>query len=79
MSADKPIKELYQIVIKGHLEKRWSQWFEGMKIQNLPGGETVLSGEVVDQAMLHGLLNKIRDLGIPLISVQYLKPEDKSK
>jgi hypothetical protein len=64
--------QLYLIVVKGHLESRWSQWFEGMEIQNLPGGEAVLAGIVSDQAMLHGLLIKIRDLGLPLISVQHL-------
>ncbi len=63
----------YLIVVKGHLESRWSQWFEGMDIQNLPGGEAVLSGVVADQAMLHGLLIKIRDLGLPLVSVQHFE------
>jgi hypothetical protein len=71
--ADNFDKGRYQIVVKGHLELRWSQWFEGMDIQNLPDGISVLSGELVDQAMLHGVLIKIRDLGLPLISVQCLK------
>ncbi len=75
MAAKEYSRERYQIVVKGHLESRWGQWFEGMDIQNLPGGETVLSGVVVDQAMLHGLLIKIRDLGLPLISVRNLDYE----
>ena len=72
MAETKLHGERYQIVVKGHLESRWSQWFEGMDIQNLPNGEAVLSGEVVDQAMLHGLLIKVRDLSLPLISVHHL-------
>ena len=72
MATDRYHGEHYKIMVKGHLESRWSQWFEGMDIQNLPGGEAVLSGVVADQAMLHGLLIKIRDLGLPLISVQHL-------
>ena len=65
----------YQIVVKGHLEAHWSQWFSGMDIQNMPDGEAILSGVVVDQAMLHGLLNKIRDLGLPLVSIRCLETE----
>jgi hypothetical protein len=59
----------YQIVVRGQLESTWCQWFDGMDIQNLPKGKAVLTGFIVDQAMLHGLLIKIRDLGLPLISV----------
>ncbi len=79
MVTDRHPGEYYKIVVKGHLENHWSQWFEDMAIQNLPDGETVLSGVVADQAMLHGLLAKIRDLGLPLISVQRLEYEEKSK
>jgi hypothetical protein len=67
----------YQIVIKGHLEARWREWFNGMSIQNLPDGEAVLSGPVIDQAALHGLLNKVRDLGLPLVSVRCLDETEK--
>jgi hypothetical protein len=63
----------YQIVVWGHLEQKWSEWFNGMAIQNLPSGETVLSGLVVDQSALHGTLIKVRDLGLPLISLKCLK------
>lgn len=61
--------EFYQIRVKGHLGPEWSAWFEGLTIRNEPTGEAVLAGPVVDQAALHGLLAKIRDLGLPLVSV----------
>jgi hypothetical protein len=67
----------YRILVKGHLEPSWGSWFDGMSIQNLPDGETVLTGPVVDQAMLHGLLIKIRDLGLPLISLSRLSVEER--
>ena len=61
--------ETYHIRIKGHLSDHWSGWFDGMAIHNEPNGNAVLVGLVVDQAALHGLLAKIRDLGLPLLSV----------
>ena len=64
----------YEIRIKGHLENRWANWFEGLTITTLDNGETMLTGPVVDQAALHGLLRKVRDLGIPLLSVIRMKP-----
>jgi hypothetical protein len=60
----------YEIKVHGCLDCGWSQWFNGMDIRNVPGGDAVLCGEVIDQAALHGLLIKIRDLGLPLISVR---------
>ncbi len=60
---------IYQIRIEGHLDERWLRWFEGLDVSPLPEGETVISGEV-DQSALHGVLNRIRDLGLELISVQ---------
>jgi hypothetical protein len=69
----------YKILVKGHLESSWGSWFEGMNIQNLPNGETKLSGRVTDQAMLHGLLIKIRDLGLPLISINRFPAKDYQK
>ena len=59
----------YVITIRGHLEQHWSVWFEGLTITNGENGEAVLAGPVADQAALHGLLAKIRDLGLPLIAV----------
>ena len=65
--------ELYEIRLKGHLENRWAAWFEGLTIAALDNGETLLTGPVVDQAALHGLLRKVRDLGIPLLSVTLVR------
>jgi hypothetical protein len=59
----------YAIQIHGHLDTGWSEWFEGMTITTLDGGDSVLSGDVVDQAALLGVLIKLRDLGLPLVAV----------
>jgi hypothetical protein len=59
----------YEIQVKGHLDGCWSEWFGGLEISNVKNGETVLSGEIVDQAALHGVLVKVRDLNLQLISV----------
>ena len=64
----------YEITVMGHLEGSWSEWFNSMDIRNLPTGEAVLCGPVIDQAALHGLLIKIRDLGLPLLSVHIVQP-----
>jgi hypothetical protein len=60
---------VYQIRIKGHLGHQWTEWFEGLTITLEDNGDTLLTGPVVDQAALHGLLKKVRDLGMPLLSV----------
>lgn len=60
---------IYQIRIKGHLDQQWSDWFEGLTIKPEENGETLLTGPVVDQAALHGLLKKVRDMGMSLVSV----------
>jgi hypothetical protein len=60
---------LYEIRIKGHLNDRWAEWFDGLTINREENGETRLTGPVVDQAALHGLLRRVRDLGLPLLSV----------
>jgi hypothetical protein len=65
---------VYQIRIKGHLGRQWTDWFEGLTITLEDNGETLLTGQVVDQAALHGLLKKVRDLGMPLLSVSPMKP-----
>ena len=64
-----PNGKTYQIKIKGHLSKSWADWFDGLTFTNKSDGTTTLTGKIVDQAALHGLLKKIRDLGLPLISV----------
>jgi len=69
--------ELYEIRIKGHLDDRWAEWFEGLTITLEENGNTLLSGPVVDQAALHGLLKKVRDLGLPLLSVNSVEPDTK--
>ena len=60
---------IYQMRVKGHLDSDWTDWFEGLTITCEDNGETLLTGPVVDQAALHGLLKKVRDLGMQLVSV----------
>ena len=69
---------IYQIRISGHLGREWVDWFEGLTITLEDNGETLLTGPVVDQAALHGLLKKVRDLGIPLLSVNGIGPGEAS-
>lgn len=66
--------QLYEIRLKGQLDVQWSDWFEGLTITLEENGDTLLTGPVVDQAALHGLLKKVRDLGLPLVSVCPIKP-----
>jgi len=65
---------VYRIRLAGHLSEQWAAWFEDMTITLEETGETLLTGPVVDQAALHGLLRKVRDLGVPLLSIERLKP-----
>lgn len=65
---------VYQIRIKGHLSAQWASWFEGLTITLEESGDTLLTGPVVDQAALHGWLKKVRDLGLPLVSVNCVEP-----
>ncbi len=65
---------VYQIRIKGHLGHEWTDWFGGLTIALKDNGETLLTGAVVDQAALHGVLRKVRDLGMPLLSVVCVEP-----
>jgi hypothetical protein len=65
---------LYEIRLKGHLNNRWTGWFEGLTITLEEDGNTLLSGPVIDQAALHGLLKKVRDLGMPLVSINSHEP-----
>jgi hypothetical protein len=65
---------VYQIRIRGHLGPRWTVWFEGLTITLEESGDTLLTGEVIDQAALYGFLKKVRDLGMPLLSVNLIDP-----
>ena len=64
----------YQIRIRGHLSLQWTDWFGGLAITLEDNGDTLLTGPVVDQAALHGVLRKVRDLGMPLLSVSRVRP-----
>jgi hypothetical protein len=66
----------YEIRLKGHLDSRWAAWFDGLSLSHDSGGTTVISGPVLDQAALHGLLQKVRDIGIPLVSVAQVDPDE---
>lgn len=75
LSTENPYEPgLYEIRIKGHLDDRWTSWFEGLTLTFEDNGDTLLTGMVADQAALQGLLKKVRDLGMPLISVNPVKP-----
>ena len=65
---------LYEIRLKGHLGSQWTDWFDGLTITLEENGDTLLTGPVIDQAALHGLLKKVRDLGLPLVSVNPVEP-----
>ena len=72
--TDPSQRVVYQIRIKGQLDSQWTDWFEGLTITLEDNGDTLLTGPVVDQAALHGLLKKVRDLGMPLVSVSPVEP-----
>ena len=66
--------KFYRIRVGGHLDSRWSEWFEGLRLTYEENGETVLSGPIVGEAALHGILAKVRDLGLPLLAVNRVEP-----
>lgn len=74
--TDPDTPRIYQIKLEGHLGREWTDWFDGLTITLDDNGETVLTGQVGDQAALHGLLKKARDLGLPLISVVRVPSQD---
>ncbi|HEV7236546.1 MAG TPA: hypothetical protein VGN15_10225 [Ktedonobacteraceae bacterium] len=75
MESEHVRQKVYQIVVKGHLDSEWSDWFDGLTITLVDNGETILSGPIVDQTALHGVLIKIRDLGLPLLSLSHIETE----
>ena len=66
--------KVYEIRIKGHLSRQWTEWFDGLTITLEEDGNTLLTGTEIDQAALHGILKKVRDLGMPLLSVNSVGP-----
>ncbi len=72
--SDQGQPTVYQIRVKGHLGPGWTDWFEGLTVTLEKGGDTLLTGPVVDQAALYGLLRRVRDLGMPLVSVGPVEP-----
>lgn len=74
-STGHPHPGRYEIRLKGHLETRWAAWFDGLTLTNESDGTTLMQGQVVDQAALHGLLTKLRDIGLPLLSVIEVHPD----
>jgi hypothetical protein len=72
-----PVAEIYRFRVSGHLDDRWSDWLDGLVIERQADGTTVLTGPVVDQAALHGVIGRIRDLGLPLLSVNRVNRIDR--
>ena len=69
----------YEIRIQGHLDTRWAGWFDGLSLTHDSDGTTVIRGPVVDQAALHGLLQKVRDIGLPLVAVTHVGPNQANR
>ena len=74
METKQPQPDIFMIRLQGHLDASWAGWFDGFTITLTQNGETILTGAVVDQAALHGLLKKVRDLGLPLLAINPIKP-----
>lgn len=73
-NSDRPL--CYQLRLQGHLNQQWQSWFDGLTIELIANGDTLLTGPVIDQAALHGLLKKVRDLGMPLLAVNRVDPDE---
>ena len=71
---DHPQPGWYEIRLQGHLDARWAAWFDGLTLTQESDGTTIIQGPVADQAALHGVLQKVRDLGLPLLSVSCIEP-----
>ena len=69
----------YELRVREHLDARWAEWFDGLTLTHLPDGTTSIQGAVADQAALHGLLQRLRDLGLPLVSVTPSRPDGNDK
>ncbi len=74
---DRHPRERYEIRIKGHLDARWATWFDGLSLTSEADGTTSIQGTVIDQAALHGLLQKVRDLGLTLVSVMHVEADER--
>ena len=74
-TPDRPEAGRYEIRLAGRLDAHWAAWFDGMTVRRETDGITVISGPIADQAALHGVLHRVRDLGLPLISVTRMEPE----
>lgn len=79
LGHDPDVPKIFQIKIKGHLGQQWAGWFDGLTITLEEDGNTHLTGTVIDQPALHGILKKIRDLGMPLLSVNTIDSDQASK
>ena len=78
-TPDRPEAGQYEIRLTGHLDAHWTAWFDGLTVSHEGDGTTVISGSIVDQAALHGVLQRVRDLGLPLVSVTRLSPDGPGK
>ena len=75
-TPDRPDAGRYQIRLTGHLDAHWATWFDGLTVSQETDGTTVIGGAIADQAALHGVLHRVRDLGLPLVSVTRMEPEE---
>ena len=79
MATASTVSQFYRIVVRGHLDPSWTDWFDGLSITQEPTGYTVIAGAVADQAALYRLLIKLRDLGLPLLAVTLVKSNEGEK
>lgn len=75
-TPDRPEAGRYEIRLTGRLDAHWAAWFDGLRVRDESDGTTVISGPIADQAALHGVLQRVRDLGLPLVSVTRMEPEE---